>query len=141
MVIVPNLVSDTPALRRNPVFVTYHDRFTRPQPFRPDIVVATDDVYDKKIDMLDAHVSQMYEWLPWTEGKLQEVPKDAAARKKWLPTEYPDSIPPEWQASLQKRYGDQARNIRHAEAFEITEYGRQPSESEIRQLFPFFPGR
>ena len=139
MVIVPNLVTDAPALRKNPVFLTYHDRFTQPQPFRPDIVVATDDVYEKKINMLDAHVSQMYEWLPWTEGKLEQVPKNQSDRSKWLPTQYPDLVPPEWQASLEKRYGNQAHSIGHAEAFEITEYGRQPSEQEIRQLFPFFP--
>jgi LmbE family N-acetylglucosaminyl deacetylase len=137
MVIVPNVVSDVPALAKNPVFLSYHDRFQRPQPFRPDIVVSTDDVYQKKIDMLGAHVSQMYEWLPWTEGKLEQVPKDPAARKKWLPTEYPDTVPAEWQAALQKRYGTQAR-AQHAEAFEITEYGRQPDEQEIRRLFPFF---
>ena len=27
--------------------------------------------------MLDAHVSQMYEWLPWVAGSLENVPKDA----------------------------------------------------------------
>jgi hypothetical protein len=36
MVIVPNLVKDTPPLPRTPVFLYYSDRFTRPQPFRPD---------------------------------------------------------------------------------------------------------
>src|ERR1700688_3170296 len=70
MVIVPNIVKDTPPLPRNPVFLYYSDRFTRPQPFRPDIVVSIDDVFPKKIDMLDAHVSQFYEWLPWTTGTL-----------------------------------------------------------------------
>jgi hypothetical protein len=29
--------------------------------------------------------------------------------------------------------------VHHAEAFEITEYGHQPGEEEIRRLFPFFP--
>ncbi len=43
-----------------------------------------DDVFDKKIDMLDAHVSQFYEWLPWVGGNLDAVPKDPAARKAWL---------------------------------------------------------
>jgi len=46
---------------------------------------------------------------------------------------------PEWRPALEKRYGAAAASIKHAEAFEITEYGRRPSESEIRQLFPFFP--
>src|SRR5256886_9600407 len=82
MVIVPNLVKDTPPLPRNPVFLYYSDRFTKPQPFRPDIVVLIDDVFQKKIDMLDAHVSQFYEWLPCTIGNLDQVPKDAVERKK-----------------------------------------------------------
>jgi LmbE family N-acetylglucosaminyl deacetylase len=141
MVIVPNLVKDTPPLPHNPVFLYYSDRFTRPQPFQPDIVVSIDDVFDKKIDMLDAHVSQFYEWLPWTSGTLDQVPKDAVARKKWLATQtraLRDALP-EWQKSLEKRYGAEAAHIQHVEAFEITEYGRQPSEAEIRKLFPFFP--
>ena len=46
--------------------------------------LSIDDVIEKKIDMLDAHVSQMYEWLPWVAGNLESVPKGAAERKKWL---------------------------------------------------------
>lgn len=141
MVIVPDLVPDTPPLPRNPIFLYYSDRFMRPQPFRPDIVISIDDVFDKKIDMLDAHVSQFYEWLPWTEGKLEQVPKDPAARKQWLAasTRGERELQPEWRQGLRKRYGAQAEHIEHAEAFEITEYGHQPSEQEIREMFPFFP--
>jgi LmbE family N-acetylglucosaminyl deacetylase len=141
MVIVPNIVKDTPPLPRNPVFLYYSDRFTRPQPFRPDIVIAIDDVFQKKIDMLDAHVSQFYEWLPWTTGNLDQVPKDAMERKKWLAAQpmVTRKGAPEWGVILEKRYGAEATDIQHVEAFEITEYGRQPSEEEIRKLFPFFP--
>jgi LmbE family N-acetylglucosaminyl deacetylase len=139
MVTVPNLVTDTPALRKNPVFLYFSDRFTRPQPFRPDIVVAIDNVFDKKIDMLDAHVSQMYEWLPWHDGLLDQVPKDPAARKVWLAQQRPSRVNPAWREALEKWYGPQAASVHHAEAFEITEYGRQPSEEEIRRLVPFFP--
>jgi LmbE family N-acetylglucosaminyl deacetylase len=139
MVTVPNVVTDVPALRKNPVFLYYSDRFERPQPFRPDVVVSIDDVYDKKIDMLDAMVSQVYEWLPWHDGKLDQVPKDPAARKEWLRSQRPDRIPEAWKASLKKWYGGQADSIQRAEAFEITEYGTQPSDAEIRRLFPFFP--
>lgn len=143
MVIVPNLVKDTPPLSRNPVFLYYSDRFTRPQPFRPDIAISIDDVFEKKIDMLDAHVSQFYEWLPWTDGKFDQVPKDAIARKKWLATQ-PISerkATPQWRESLEKRYGAEAAHIQYVEAFEITEYGRQLGEEEIRKLFPFFPDK
>lgn len=138
MVIVPNLVPDTPALSRNPIFLYYSDRFTRPQPFRPDIVISIDDVFDKKINMLDAHVSQFYEWLPWTEGKLAQVPKNPAERKRWLATTTLGAreLQPEWRKALHERCGAQAEHIQHAEAFEITEYGHQPSEQEIREMFP-----
>jgi LmbE family N-acetylglucosaminyl deacetylase len=139
MVTVPDIVTDVPALRKNPVFLYYSDDFQRPQPFRPDIVVSIDDVYDKKIDMLDAHVSQVYEWLPWHDGILDQVPRDPAARRQWLRSQYPDSVPEAWRASLQKWYGAQAASVQHAEAFEITEYGSQPDDTEIRRLFPFFP--
>lgn len=141
MVIVPNLAPDTPPLAKNPVFLYYSDRFTRPQPFRADIVVSIDDVFEKKINMLDAHVSQFYEWLPWTEGELEQVPHDPVERKKWLAS-WPSAerkLQPEWREAMEKRYGAQAAHIQHAEAFEITEYGHQPSEEEIRRLFPFFP--
>ncbi|HKW34128.1 MAG TPA: PIG-L family deacetylase, partial [Candidatus Acidoferrum sp.] len=141
MVIVPDLVNDTPPLKHNPVFLYYSDRFMRPQPFRADIAVSIDDVFEKKISMLDAHISQFYEWLPWTEGQFEQVPKDPGERKKWLATGPLASrkLQPEWRDALEKRYGAQAAGVRHAEAFEITEYGRQPSEEEIRKLFPFFP--
>jgi LmbE family N-acetylglucosaminyl deacetylase len=139
MVTVPNLVTDTPALRKNPVFLYFADRFTRPQPFRSDIVVAIDDVMDKKLDMADAHESQFYEWLPWHAGILDQVPKDPVARKKWLATFRTSAVQPGWKPALEKWYGAKAADVENAEAFEIAEYGRQPDEAEIRKLFPFFP--
>jgi hypothetical protein len=40
---------------------------------------------------------------------------------------------------LAKWYGEEAaKAVRCAEAFEICEYGRQPSPDELRKLFPFF---
>src|SRR5215472_11819171 len=141
MVTVPNVVTDAPALRKNPVFLYFSDRSTRPQAFRPDIVVAIDDVFEKKVAMLDAHVSQMYEWLPWLDGTLDRVPKDPAARRKWLAEQRSSSVLPEWKQALGKWYGAQAASVQHAEAFEITEYGRQPDEAEIRKLVPFFPAQ
>src|ERR1700722_15752945 len=65
MVVVPNICPDTPPLRKNPVFLYYEDHFQKPNPFRPDIAVDIGAVVDKKIDALDSHVSQFYEWLPW----------------------------------------------------------------------------
>ncbi|MCZ2077855.1 MAG: PIG-L family deacetylase [Bryobacterales bacterium] len=138
MVVVPNVAPDTPPLRKNPVFLYFQDHFQKPAPFRPDIAVAIDDVYAKKVDALDAHVSQFYEWLPWVDGRLDEVPKDPVERKKWLFNQRQRrEITPAIRQSLIKWYGEQkGRQVRHAEAFEICEYGKQPDEREIRRLFP-----
>ncbi len=139
MVTVPNIASDTPAIRKNPLFLYFSDRFRRPQAFRPDIVVAIDDVLEKKYQALDAHVSQFYEWLPWHAGILDQVPKDPAGRLAWLRSARNFSIRDEWREAARARYGDAADGIGSAEAFEITEYGMQPDEAAIRALVPFFP--
>ena len=136
MVVVPNVVPDVPALRRNPVFLYYEDGFQKPAPFRPDVAVSIDDVWDLKISALDAQVSQMYEWLPWVDGRLQEVPTDPAARKQWLSQTRSAPISPAVRAALEKRYGVQAQQVRHAESFELCEYGRRPSLEELQRLFP-----
>ena len=139
MVTVPNIASDTPAIRKNPLFLYFSDRFQRPQPFRPDIVVAIDEVIDLKYRAMDAHVSQFYEWLPWHAGILDEVPKDPEGRLQWLKSARRFTMPDSWRAAARARYGDRADAIEHAEAFEITEYGMQPDEEQIRRLLPFFP--
>jgi LmbE family N-acetylglucosaminyl deacetylase len=141
MVVVPNICPDTPALRRNPVFLYFQDSFQRPNAFRPDVAVSIDDVLEKKFRMEDAHTSQMYEWLPWVDGNLDQVPKDAAARFDWLRKERAGSISEALRQNLRKWYGAQADSIRAAEAFELCEYGRRPSDAEIRRLFPFFPNQ
>jgi LmbE family N-acetylglucosaminyl deacetylase len=128
MVVVPSVTPEVPALRKNPVFLYYEDHFQRPNPFRPDIAVDIDDVIDQKIDALDSHVSQFYEWLPWVDGKLEEVPKDPAERKVWLKRSRTREISDPVRASLVKWYGPQKGNaVKYYEAFEICEYGTQPA--------------
>lgn len=140
MVTVPNIAPDTPALRKNPVFMYFQDGFQKPAPFSPDIAVSIDDVIDKKLDMLDAHVSQMYEWLPWHAGTLDRVPADPVARKRWLGDQRTGDMTPAVRSALVKWYGpERAKGIQQAEAFEICEYGARPSEADLRRLFPFFP--
>ena len=141
MVTVPNICPDTPSLRKNPVFLYFQDSFQKPTPFSPDIAIAIDDVIDKKWAMVDAHESQFYEWLPWHDGKLDQVPKAPKARLEWLRKQWQSEPAPAIRTSLAKWYGSQnARNIRFVEAFEICEYGRHPSDADVRTLFPFLPG-
>jgi LmbE family N-acetylglucosaminyl deacetylase len=137
MVVVPNVTPDVPPLKDNPIFIYYQDRFQKPSPFRPDIVVALDDVWETKIRGMDAHVSQFYEWLPWVDHRLEQVPKDPAARFKWLQSQRMQPINDAVRATLTRRYGaDQAKNVRYIESFELCEYGRQPKLEELDKLFP-----
>jgi LmbE family N-acetylglucosaminyl deacetylase len=138
MVTVPNVTPDTPALRKNPVFMYFEDGFQKPAPFRPDVAIPIDDVIDKKIDALDAHVSQVYEWLPWHDGILDQVPKDPGARKAWLKKSRTREITPELRQAVAKWFGpDLARTTAHVEAFEVCEYGSRPDDAMLRRLFPF----
>ncbi len=137
MVVVPNVVSDVPPLKKNPVFLYYSDRFQKPSPFRPDITIAIDSVLDKKVAALDAHVSQFYEWLPWVDGLLDKVPADPKARLAYLRNARKQPLDGAVKAALVKWYGAaKAEKVEFVESLEICEYGRQPKESEIRELFP-----
>jgi LmbE family N-acetylglucosaminyl deacetylase len=142
MVTVPNIVPLTPHLRKNPVFLYMSDTFTEPSPFVPDIAVGIDDVIEKKIDMYHCHESQMYEWLPYNQGMLDSVPKDPAKRREWLAETrgFRSSEPGQtYRALLIQLYGQQrGSQIKQAEAFQVSEYGTQPSLEELKRLFPFF---
>lgn len=134
MVIVPNVASNTPPLKKNPVFLYSSDRFQKPNPFSPDITVDISDVFKQKIYAMAAHESQYFEWLPWTSGRLDEVPEGDQERLEWLAKVRYGSISEAEKKSLQKWYGN--TNATNVESFEICEYGRRPSDEEIRRLFP-----
>ncbi len=140
MVTVPNVCRDVPSLRKNPAFFYFQDHFQKPAPFAPSVAVVIDDVAEKKLAMLDAHVSQVYEWLPWHDGCLDQVPSDPKSRKDWLRARLFVEIAPPVREALARWYGPgTVKSARSAEAFEICEYGTQPSQDELRRLFPFFP--
>ncbi len=137
MVVVPNITPDVPALRKNPTFLYYQDSFQRPNPFRPDIAVSLDQVIDQKINAMDSHVSQFYEWLPWVGGTLNQVPQDPLERKEWLKRTWFAEPNAEVRAALVKWYGPEKGNAtRYYECFEICEYGAHPDDARIRVLFP-----
>ncbi len=144
MVTVPFFCPDTPHLTKNPVFLFSEDGFRRPNEFIPDVVVAIDDVIEKKFACVDALESQFYEG--GCNGGPHLVPKDEAGRAARL-KEVRDrfdkrfrSTANRFRARLEEAYGaDRARGIQYAEAFEVCEYGRGPQPEEIRKVFPFFP--
>jgi LmbE family N-acetylglucosaminyl deacetylase len=137
MVAVPNVAPETPPLKKNPVFFYFQDFFQRPNLFRPDVAIDITKVYPQKVHAMDAHISQMYEWLPWIGHYLDKVPSGKSEREKWLAETRAVKITPEVRKSLEKWYGpEKAAQVQHAEAFEICEYGAQPNDEELRRLFP-----
>ena len=145
MVTVPFFCPDTPILTRNPVFLYSSDGFQKPYPFKADIAVAIDDVIDQKLAAVHELGSQVYEGgANGNEEYVKTVPpaSDPAARKAWLLKQWGGRSSAEanrFRDSLVKWYGpEKGRAVKHAEAFEICEYGRRPSDEEIRRLFPFF---
>lgn len=145
MVTVPNVEPQTPHLAKNPVFMYVSDSFQKPAPFRPDVAVDISDVVEKKLDMLDCHESQMYEWLPFNRGALADVPGEAAARRAWLGVSRKPAFAKEadlCREILTKLYGAaRAAKVIYAESFEASEYGSPLTPDNLKVLFPFFPER
>jgi len=147
MVQVPFFTPEIPPLTRNPVFLFSEDQFQKPNPFSGDIVVGIDDVVDKKLAVVEAMESQFYEGgccdVP-AGGMPQDVAGKEARRKQvheFFASHFAATAN-RFRSRLAEWYGaDRAAGIKYAEAFEICEYGRQPTKEEIRQLFPFLPSR
>lgn len=143
MVIVPNVCPDTPPLDKNPLFLYMQDHFQKPYPHQPDVVICIDDVIEMKVDALDAHTSQMYEWGPWTDGgdaSVAKVPTGKEERREWLANRVkrnPGQMTDARRASLEKWYGpEKAKTVKYVEAFEIAEYGSQPDDKQLLEYFP-----
>lgn len=142
MVAVPFFVPDVPPLKRNPVFLYTSDRFRKPNPFTPDVAVGIDEVIEPTLDALLVMESQIHEG--GANGDASLFPADPAARQRRsqqvreeLARRYSREAD-NFRDVLVKFYGaERANKIRYAQAFEICEYGRQPSQAELKQLFPF----
>ena len=89
MLTVPLMCPDTRHLDRMPVFAYWYDDFRDTVPFRANIAIPIDDVMEQKIDMVAAHVSQVFEWLPYNAGRLEQTPpaSDPAARRQMIGTQ------------------------------------------------------
>ncbi|QDS90611.1 1D-myo-inositol 2-acetamido-2-deoxy-alpha-D-glucopyranoside deacetylase [Rosistilla ulvae] len=145
MVTVPFFCPDVPALKKNPLFLYSSDRFKKPYPFDPDIAVAIDDVFEQKVDALMALESQTFEGGALGNAeKMADVPpaSQPELRREWLRKRWDQRAGGEsrqYRQALSRWYGpERGEQVKYAEAFEICEYGLQPSNEEIRKMFPFF---
>jgi len=83
----------------------------------------------------------MYEWLPYNGGTLEQVPEGDAERRAWLAERLRarfGALANDVRETLARQYGEEhAANVKTAESIGLSEYGRQPGEDEMKELFPF----
>jgi len=118
------------------------DRFTSPNPYEADIAIDVTDTIEKRIDMYDCHVSQVYEWLPYNGNRLDQVPKDPQERREWMgkSRRAGSARDVERYKDLLIEYYGEAKypEIKYADTLQVSEYGRRPSRDELKKIFPFF---
>lgn len=141
MVTVPQTVPFTQHLPRDPVIAYVSDRFQKPYPFTPDVVVPIDEVVEQKVALLHCHTSQMYEWLPYNGGYLDQAPANPDDRQAWLRARLEPrlrGIADRFREQLVAAYGpERGARVRYAEAFEVAEYGAPLTDEARQRLFPF----
>jgi N-acetylglucosamine malate deacetylase 1 len=83
-----------------------------------------------------------YEWNPWLFGYLDQVPKEKPARLDWTrrqQTRRAAGLADRFRSKLIDLLGpEKGKEVKYAEAFEVCEYGSQPSKEELLRIFPFF---
>ncbi|MBP89351.1 MAG: GlcNAc-PI de-N-acetylase [Planctomycetaceae bacterium] len=144
MVTVPYFCPDVPRLKKNPVFMYFSDRFQKPYPFEADVAISIDDVFQKKLDAVDALVSQVYEGgALGSEETLRQRSADDTVRcrefaeKSWARRSGNEAN--QAREALVRWYGEEkGKAVKYAEAFEVCEYGSRPSDARLKELFPFF---
>jgi len=139
----PFFVPNTPPTKRNPVFMYYTDNFKKPYPFDPTIVIGFDDVAENKWNCIRAMPSQFGDLRSWQASTLPNVPAGEKERKEFLLNivkQWNVDVADKYRDRLVELYGKEAGSkIKYAEAFELCEYGRQPTMEELEKLFLLDP--
>lgn len=142
VVVAPFFTPDTPPTEKNPIFLYYTDRFEKPYPSVPDIVVGVDDVMEKKLACVSAMPSQFGDAGSWQASTRPNVPENDEERKAFLLESFRqrmEATAEKYRDRLIELYGEEkGRAIQYAEAFEICQYGSQPTIEELKRLFPTF---
>jgi N-acetylglucosamine malate deacetylase 1 len=140
---VPKVVAEVPPLRTQPVVAFLPDIFNRPYPLSADVIVDVTNELDTIVAMLACHRSQMFEWLPWLDGRLDEVPGDEPGRQAWVRQWFArhlrmrlDRFRKEFEAAYGPCPGDRLCAI---EVFEISQYGSPLDAAARKRLFPLAP--
>src|SRR5947209_6430428 len=141
MVTVPAVAPETRHLGSDPVIAYLPDHFQRPYPLTPTVAVDVTPVFESIVDMLDCHVSQFYEWLPFNQRIARDVPPGAKERRAWLGRQIGERLRQQadrFRGLLIDLYGkERGSRVEYAEAFEPCEYGSPLDDTARKRLFPF----
>ncbi|MEM7097479.1 MAG: PIG-L family deacetylase [Pseudomonadota bacterium] len=112
---VPAVEPETPPLRHVPPVLQAWDRFKTPQPHRPDWVIDTTSTISQIMNLLVCRKSQVFEWLPFLDGRTPPEDIDSTEAVEWLKA---------WYVKRPKTIAHQAAPaFTYAEAYEVSEYG------------------
>jgi LmbE family N-acetylglucosaminyl deacetylase len=138
---VPHWCDEVKAQRLRPVILYMTDPFTYPRELRPDVMFDVGAHLDKWCDGLDAQVSQFYDWLPWDKGTESEVKalgdrsdiakRNAYIKKYWAAKKQRDAQ--RFTAAWKEEYPERPVP-EYMEPYEVSEYGRAPTEEDIKLL-------
>lgn len=152
---IPHTCPDVPYMEEMPVIMYNEDKFKYP-PFEGDFVMSIDSVIEEKLHMAHLNESQVYEWLPYNNNGIYSIPNDEKVRREWLlgmditkwnTDEEVNALKTGYGVRFAKtaarfrneliaKYGEEAGSkVRFAEAFMLSEYGKQPDEEFIKTLF------
>lgn len=131
MVKVPLFCPDSPCPPHAPAILSVTDRFTKPNPFSPNVFVPIDDLLEQKIDGVLCHVSQLYEWLPYVD-KWEEINAAPTFEEKTVLL----------RERLRRRFASEIKpftdllpeGVQYAEAYEWNEYGEPLSDELLRVM-------
>ncbi len=120
-----------------PVILYWHDNFSEPVSFRADVVVRIDRVMETKIEMVCSHESQFAEWIPYAMG-MSPLPLSREQMREWV-TAWMHRDAHSAKAASERSQPRVAPNGHYefAEAFQVSEYGTQPTHEWLREMFTF----
>lgn len=134
LLMVPNIIADIPVPETRPVIIYMSDRFSLPNPFRPDVVFDIGSVVADKLAAILAHRSQVYEWLPVINGFADQLPKSEPELTAYLRDRETAKIAAETELFRAKFASRYAYPVRYGEAYQLSEYGAEATAEEVYQL-------
>lgn len=126
---VPCICPDTPYMEHMPVVLYWHDSFRKPYPFQPDIIVPIDDTLETIVQAACCHECQYFDWMYWPDHteRIAWPREQQAAHLRDRFDRLFARFRREYDDAVRQKFGDRAEDIRHVEAYEISEYGGEVS--------------